>query len=65
MDQPIVAHGTQTDEEYEDQLVWDAKLEEPIDNETEDSMMEPAKETGEKRKAEETEEQQAKQRENE
>eukprot|EP00957_Ditylum_brightwellii_P132394 10095482-Ditylum_brightwellii.AAC.1 len=57
-------HGTHNNEEYEDQLVWDANLDEPIEKDNEDITMEPIKETGEKRKAEEKENQTAKQREN-
>eukprot|EP00957_Ditylum_brightwellii_P171158 13029207-Ditylum_brightwellii.AAC.1 len=64
-DQTSVAHGTHKDEEYEDQLVWDTELEEAIDDEKEDTTMEPVKEIGEKRKADEKEEQHAKQRKNE
>eukprot|EP00957_Ditylum_brightwellii_P041053 3109077-Ditylum_brightwellii.AAC.1 len=61
-DQTIVAHGTHNNEEYEDQLVWDVELEEPIDNKKDDITMELVKETGENRKTEEKEEQHAKQR---
>eukprot|EP00957_Ditylum_brightwellii_P048292 3664900-Ditylum_brightwellii.AAC.1 len=63
-DQTSVTHGTQNDEEYEDQLVWDANVDEPIRKDNEDITMEPVKEIREKRKAEEKKEQNAKQRKN-
>eukprot|EP00957_Ditylum_brightwellii_P190999 14543332-Ditylum_brightwellii.AAC.1 len=46
-DQTNAAHGTHNDEEYEDQLVWDAELDKPIKDDSEDTTMEPVKETGE------------------
>eukprot|EP00957_Ditylum_brightwellii_P079054 6012419-Ditylum_brightwellii.AAC.1 len=67
-DQTSVTHGTHgtcNNKEYEDQLVWEANGDERIGNDNEDLLMEPAKETGEKRKAEEKTEQTAKQRKNE
>eukprot|EP00957_Ditylum_brightwellii_P034252 2597250-Ditylum_brightwellii.AAC.1 len=64
-DQTSATHGTHNDEEYEDQLVWDADLDKPIKDDSEDITIEPVKETGEKRKAEEKEKQTTKQRKNE
>eukprot|EP00957_Ditylum_brightwellii_P000992 79339-Ditylum_brightwellii.AAC.1 len=58
-------HGTHNDKEYEDQFVWEADGDEPIGKDNEDIPMEPAKDTGEKQKAEEKTEQTAKQRKNE
>eukprot|EP00957_Ditylum_brightwellii_P093507 7120799-Ditylum_brightwellii.AAC.1 len=43
-------HGTRNNKEYEDQFVWEADEDEPIGNDNEDLLMEPAKETGEKAK---------------
>eukprot|EP00957_Ditylum_brightwellii_P101847 7762407-Ditylum_brightwellii.AAC.1 len=64
-DQTSATHGTRNDEEYEDQLVWEADGDEPIGKEYEDITMEPVKEIGEKQKAEEKKEQNTKQRKNE
>eukprot|EP00957_Ditylum_brightwellii_P083605 6355068-Ditylum_brightwellii.AAC.1 len=55
-----IAYGTHNNEEYEDQLVWNAKLDKPLEDDSEDTTMDQAKETGEKRKVEEKEEQNAK-----
>ena len=59
-----IAHGTHNNEEYEDQLVWNVKLDKPLEDDSEDTTMDQAKETGEKRKVEEKEEQNAKQMKN-
>eukprot|EP00957_Ditylum_brightwellii_P167286 12734365-Ditylum_brightwellii.AAC.1 len=49
MDTAEPVNATQPDKEYENQLVWDNDLQEPIDNKHHDEEMEKAKEAGKKR----------------
>eukprot|EP00957_Ditylum_brightwellii_P052624 3989912-Ditylum_brightwellii.AAC.2 len=44
-------HGTNSDDEYEDQFIWDAYAEEPNDNFADNADMEAPDGAGEKRKA--------------
>eukprot|EP00957_Ditylum_brightwellii_P059677 4530021-Ditylum_brightwellii.AAC.1 len=57
-------HATQLDAEYEDQLIWDNNLQEPIEDGKGDNAMEQTNKTGEKRKMEEKGEKHSKQKEN-
>eukprot|EP00957_Ditylum_brightwellii_P010930 828048-Ditylum_brightwellii.AAC.1 len=51
MDPASQPHGTQPNDEYEDQFIWDAGAEEPNDSFPEDLDMEAPDGAGEKRKA--------------
>eukprot|EP00957_Ditylum_brightwellii_P066779 5067299-Ditylum_brightwellii.AAC.1 len=50
MDLTGQTNATQPNNKYEDQLVWDNNLHEPIDDEPPNEEMENTKEAGEKRK---------------
>eukprot|EP00957_Ditylum_brightwellii_P051941 3940025-Ditylum_brightwellii.AAC.1 len=49
MDTTEPVNATQPDNEYDNQLVWDDDLQEPIGNEHPNKEMEKAKEAGEKK----------------
>eukprot|EP00957_Ditylum_brightwellii_P199034 15171856-Ditylum_brightwellii.AAC.1 len=54
MDISTTENGTQPNVDYEDQFIWNDNAQEPTANPMEDTVMEEAKEVGEKRKAKES-----------